>query len=188
MPDQPHQHVRESVASGAATSGNPDSFQIVPPTTDALWEEYLQCRYRGLYEPFGLPLTCTTSELDFPRERPEILHRCALSSAGQVVAVGRLDLQPAHPSRGSTAQLRYFAVDAAARGRGAGQALLRALEQEAVNRSIPTLWMEARVAALNFYIRMGYSDEGVGPLKWGQIPHRILSRSLATGSFSAERP
>lgn len=177
MTDHPHHH-----APGSAARGNPGPFQIVPPSTDDLWEAYLECRYRGLYEPFDLPRSCTTSELDSPRQRPEILHRCALSPAGQVVAVGRLDLQPAHPTRGSTAQLRYFAVDAAARGQGAGQALLRALEHEAISRSIPTLWMEARVAALNFYLRMGYSDEGVGPLKWGKIPHRILARPLQLSS------
>jgi GNAT superfamily N-acetyltransferase len=150
---------------------------LVTPTTDALWQSYLDCRYRNLYEPFNLPRTCTTSELDSPRDRPEVLHRMVIID-NQVAAVGRLDLQPAH-QRGPSSQLRYCAVDPAHRGRGAGQFLLVALERESIDRNLPRLWMEARVAALNFYLRQGYTDIGEGPLKWGLIPHRILEKNLA---------
>lgn len=151
-------------------------MNVAAPTTDALWHDYLECRYRNLYEPFGLPRTCTTSELDTPRDRPEVLHRLVLDG-GRVVAVGRLDLQPAHPAGPST-QLRYCAVDASMRGKGAGQLLLAEFERQSVARGLPRLWMEARVAALNFYTRQGYVDFGEGPLKWGLIPHRVLEKRL----------
>lgn len=149
---------------------------ISPTADDRLWSEYLECRYRNLYAPFNLPRTCTTSELDAPRDRPGILHRCTLVD-NTVRAVGRLDIQPDRPE-GPSAQLRYFAVDEPARGTGTALELLRELERLAREHGAKRLWMEARVAALGFYTRAGYGDIGEGPNKWGVIPHRVLARTL----------
>ena len=151
-------------------------IRIITPDTNELWQAYLACRFRALYEPFGLPRSCTVSELDSPPARPDILHRAALLD-GQLVAVGRLDLQPHHP-QGPSSQLRYFALEAHVRGRGIAQALLIELESLSRQNNLPRLWMEARVAALNFYLRHGYADIGPGPNKWGIIPHRTLARTL----------
>ena len=152
-------------------------MRIITPDTDALWDAYLECRYQSLYAPFDLPRTCTTSELDHPRVREGILHRAVVDDENRILACGRLDIQLSHPD-GSSAQLRYCGVDAAFRGQGAGQFLVRQLEEEARRAGCRRLWMEARVAALNFYLRLGYHDIGVGPTKWGVIPHRLLSREL----------
>lgn len=152
-------------------------MQITNPTTDDhLWGEYLECRYRNLYAPFNLPRTCTTNELDTPRDRPGIFHRSGVLD-GVIRVVGRLDLQPQHPD-GPSAQLRYFAADERVRGTGAALGLLRDLERVASEHGARRLWMEARVAALGFYTRAGYSDIGDGPNKWGVIPHRLLARDL----------
>lgn len=159
------------------SSRMPSMFQVETPITDPLWERYLDCRYRNLYQPFGLPRSCTTSELDTPRDRPEVLHRMVMAG-DHVAAVGRLDLQPDHAA-GPSSQLRYCAVDGSHRGSGAGQFLLKHLEEESLRRVLPRLWMEARVAALNFYLRQGYTDFGEGPTKWGVIPHRLLDKHLA---------
>lgn len=152
-------------------------MHIAAPTTDDLWQAYLDCRYRNLYEPFNLPRTCNTSELDSPRDRSEVLHRMVIVG-DHIAAVGRLDLQPSS-QHGPSSQLRYCAVDPSHRGRGAGQFLLADFERESIARNLPRLWMEARNAALNFYLRQGYTDIGEGPLKWGVIPHRILEKRLA---------
>lgn len=161
-------------------------FRVECPSGDSAWSAYLECRYRGLYEPLCLPRSCTTSELDTPRDRAEVLHRMVVPvgaserdvlEPGGIAAVGRLDLQPGHP-RGASAQLRYCAVAEAWRGKGAGQVLVGHLEDEARARGLHRLWMEARVAALNFYLRLGYVDMGEGPTKWGVIPHRIMEKAL----------
>lgn len=154
-------------------------MRIVVPDTDVLWAGYLACRYRNLYEPFGLPASVTTSELDEPRDRAGVLHRAVVGEGDTeaVVAVGRLDLQMEHEA-GASAQLRYFAADARVRGTGAARALLEHLEGLAVERGIGRLWMEARTAACGFYQRLGYEDFGEGPCKYGLIPHRLLEKSL----------
>lgn len=148
------------------------------PTTDALWQAYLDCRYRNLYEPFGLPRGVNTSELDSPRSRPEVMHGMVLVD-GAVAACGRLDFQPVHAA-GPSSQLRYCAVDGPFRGSGAGQMLLARFEEESRSRGLNRLWMEARVAAVNFYARLGYVDIGAGPTKYEVIPHRIMEKRLDT--------
>ncbi len=156
-------------------------MRVIVPTTDEQWRAYLECRYRNLYAPFELPESCTTSELDVPRNRPGVLHRMVMvADAGGVestAAVGRLDLQPEH-SAGPSAQLRYFAVDGPHRGTGAGQMLMRHMEEQARSAGCVRLWMEARTVAANFYARLGYADIGEGPTKWGVIPHRLMAKAL----------
>lgn len=155
-------------------------FRIIPPDTDNLWAGYLECRYRNLYQPFGLDRAVTTSELDSPRDRLGVLHRCVVVGES-VVGVGRLDMQPGHPD-GPSAQVRYFAVDPDRRGSGISQALLSHQESLAARHGAARVWMEARVAALNFYLRQGYTDIGPGPLKWGLIPHRVLHKPIASAT------
>lgn len=146
------------------------------PKTALEWRAYLDCRYRNLYEPFGLPRSVNTSELDEPRDRPEVLHGMIVADDA-VAACGRLDFQPGNAA-GPSSQLRYCAVDAPFRGSGAGQMLLARFEAESRARGLDRLWMEARVAAVNFYARLGYVDVGEGPTKYGVIAHRIMEKRL----------
>jgi len=156
-------------------------MRVIVPTTDEQWRAYLGCRYRNLYAPFGLPESCTTSELDEPRDRAGVLHRMVVvrdaGGAESIAAVGRLDLQPGHRD-GPSAQLRYFAVDGPHRGTGAGQTLMAHMEEQARGAGCVRLWMEARTVAANFYARLGYADIGEGPTKWGVIPHRLMAKVL----------
>jgi GNAT superfamily N-acetyltransferase len=167
-------------------------MRIIVPDTDTLWDAYLACRYRNLYEPFGLPATVTTSELDSPRDRAGVLHRAVVlepassvpdgageAASQRVVAVGRLDLR-LDASPVPAAQLRYFAADPEVRGTGVARTLLEHFEQQAITLGVRRLWMEARVVASGFYARAGYRDIGEGPLKHGIIPHRLMERTLDT--------
>ncbi len=152
------------------------AISLIDPQRHDQWAEYVACRVRNLYTPYGLPASCADSDLDHPRSRTDIVHRAATID-GRIVGVGRLDIQPER-AKGPSAQLRYFAVDAETRGTGVGRALLTDLERIARDRGVRYLWMEARQEALGFYERAGYSDIGPGPTKWGVIPHRILEKDL----------
>lgn len=166
-----------AVRAPAAPRTAPASVRLVDPRGDDDWAAYIDCRVRNLYTPYGLPASCADSALDSPRTREGVFHRAAALD-GRIVGVGRLDLQPARDG-GSTAQLRYFAVDAHARGAGVGRLLMTEFERLARERGAAALWMEARMEAVGFYERCGYTDIGVGPTKWGVIPHRILEKKLA---------
>lgn len=152
------------------------AITLIDPQRDDQWESYVACRVRNLYTPYGLPASCADNELDRPRSRADILHRAAMID-GRIVGVGRLDMQPAR-EKGPSAQLRYFAVDPETRGTGIGRSLMTEFELLARERAVRYLWMEARQEALGFYERCGYADIGIGPTKWGIIPHRILEKDL----------
>lgn len=155
--------------------------RVVIPETTALWNDYLRARYRNLYLVYDLPHTCTTSELDSPRVRPGVLQRAVVidGPAGEpiVVAGARLDLQPDRPE-GPAAQLRYFFVDGNLRRHGVGRLILEHMEQQCRLTALRHIWMEARVEAVEFYRRCGYTDIGPGPTKWDVIAHRIMEKTL----------
>ncbi len=155
---------------------SPAGLCCVAPISDDLWRESIACRFRNLYEPFGLGMEYATSELDSPRDRPEVIHLIATLD-GAVVGTGRLDLQSSH-ERVNSAQLRYCAVDATQRGRGVGQTLVRSFDELARARGVERIWMDAREDAVRFYERMGYRDVAPGPLKFGIIPHRVMEKEI----------
>lgn len=154
----------------------PPTIELVAPLSSRLWDESIDCRYRNLYEPLSLGREWALSDLDSPRDRPDVVHRVAMID-GIVVGTGRLDLQPDHES-GPSAQLRYCAVNSSARGSGIGRALVLCFEREAASRGLTRVWMDARDPAVAFYARLGYVDVGAGPLKWGIVPHRVMQKRL----------
>ncbi len=156
------------------------SLQVISPRSDTDWEAYVACRVRNLYEPYGLPASCALSELDTPRDRPDVLHRMVLDGTS-VIGVARLDRDPVEVPPACAlpvAQLRYFAIDTDRRGTGVGRVLLSAMEREATELGRPMIWMDARAEAVPFYARCGYIDIGPGPTKWDTIPHRKMMRAL----------
>lgn len=76
------------------------------------------------------------------------------------------------------AVLGRLAVRKAARGTGAGVALVRAVERHAGRLGLTEVYLEAQVSVIGFYERLGYRvygpefDDGSG------IMHRRMSRAL----------
>ena len=60
----------------------------------------------------------------------------------------------------TTVQIGRMAVEASARGRGAGAVLLRALGDEARRRGYVRAHLHAQMRARAFYLRAGYVDDG----------------------------
>jgi GNAT superfamily N-acetyltransferase len=59
-----------------------------------------------------------------------------------------------------TMQLRGMAVDTSLQRGGVGAAIVRFSEQVARGRGCPSLWCNARLAAVGFYERLGWRTEG----------------------------
>ncbi len=79
---------------------------------------------------------------------------------------------------GDTVQIGRMAVDASARGGGAGAAILRALLAEAVKRGYRKAHLHAQTHAADFYYKAGFFDDGDLMLDAG-ILHRPMSKMLA---------
>lgn len=92
-------------------------------------------------------------------------HAAALLD-GKVVGAGRL-LPDGHIGR--------MAVLAEWRGRGIGQALLRALMAEAGRRGMHRLALSAQTHAVGFYARFGFVPQGAEYEEAG-LPHQAMER------------
>ena len=89
------------------------------------------------------------------------------------VAVGRL-----HFNSIREAQIRYMAVAVEQQRRGFGSRMLQALEQKAAALGAACIVLDAREAALGFYVRQGYSAEGPGHMLYNCISHIKMCKTL----------
>lgn len=84
----------------------------------------------------------------------------------------------AAPQGGQQAKLRQMAVDPRWRGTGCGRGLLEVVERELAQRGIRKILLHARLDAVGFYERLGYT-------KWGEefqeisLPHVAMRKELA---------
>jgi len=81
---------------------------------------------------------------------------------------------------GGIGEVRRVYVDPAARGRGVGGALMRAVEDEARQREVTSLRLDTRselIEARRLYARLGYQE--VAPFNAGRWADHWLAKSLA---------
>jgi acetyltransferase len=101
-------------------------------------------------------------------------HRAALAEPGRVVlvaeregaVVGMAHIVPSGAANAAhRAEVQRVAVAEAARGTGVGQALMRAVEQAALERDLTLLWLTTHdgTDACAFYEAVGYTKLGVMP-------------------------
>jgi predicted GNAT family N-acyltransferase len=92
-------------------------------------------------------------------EDPATFHLAARTAAGDVVGVVRFSPAPCpwRPEARAPWQLRGMATDPAVRGTGAGRALVVDGLARVAARGGDLVWCDARVPAVGFYERMGFT-------------------------------
>jgi predicted GNAT family N-acyltransferase len=92
-------------------------------------------------------------------EDPATFHLAARTAAGDVVGVVRFSPAPCpwRPEVRAPWQLRGMATDPAVRGTGAGRALVVDGLARVAARGGDLVWCDARVPAVGFYERMGFT-------------------------------
>ncbi|MEV5018364.1 GNAT family N-acetyltransferase [Streptomyces sp. NPDC053780] len=110
-------------------------------------------------------------DIEYDAHDAHALHLLAVREDGEALGTGRLLHGPAVGSLGR------LAVTAAARGRGVGTALVRAVEDAARARGLTAVDLHAQTHALGFYERLGYVAYGPEFPDAG-IPHRAMRRAL----------
>ena len=117
----------------------------------------------------------------YPREDdPATLHFAALGENGEVLSAGSALADP-HPRdlRPGDWRIRGMATVPERRGLGLGAAVLDALETTAEGQGAERLWCNARIRAIPFYERAGWSVEG-DEFELPEIgAHFLMSRRLA---------
>lgn len=149
------------------------TFTIKQPDSADEFNQYYQLRWRILRAPWGEP---EGSEVDDIEDR--CFHIMVVDN-NKVVGVGRLQYNSV-----DEAQIRYMAVEKEYEGNGIGRMLADALEQEARDKHIESVTLDAREPAVGFYQKLGYRIEEKSYLLFDEIQHYRMTKSLfpATGA------
>ena len=134
--------------------------------TAADWPEVAALRTRVFVEEQGVP-----AEVEQDAQDATAVHALTEDEDGRVVATGRLLV------RDGRAVIGRMAVDAAARGRGHGAAVLAELHRQAAVLGLPEVELHAQLTARGFYERAGYTAVGDVHEEAG-IAHVTMRRSL----------
>lgn len=143
-------------------------YHISTPRTEQEFAAYHQVRFNELRKPWQ---QAKGSEVD--NLETQSVHRMVCDELGNVLAVGRL-----HKVSKTDAQIRFMAVDSHYQGKGLGNLVLEALEQEAVKQGVLEIQLNAREVALSFYKKNGYTlIEQVHTL-YDEIKHYSMTKVL----------
>lgn len=150
-------------------------WQIRQPQTEQEWQQYYQLRWQVLRQPWQQPLGSERDEFE-----ADSYHLMLITADNDIVAVGRI-----HKITDTAAQIRYMAVAAAYRGKGAGRRILQALEQQAVLWQCFSITLNAREFAINFYQGLGYQAKGEAEALFG-IAHTKMEKIVKLNATMTE--
>lgn len=124
-------------------------------------------RHQVLRVPIGLnlhdeDLSCERDQLHFGLFENDRLVACAIA----------IPLSPGE------AKIRQMAVGPEHQGRGCGRLVIEALERQLAARGVTRFSMHARLSAVGFYLKLGYSITGPEFIEVG-IPHVRMEKRLA---------
>ena len=136
-------------------------MEVRSPETETEFRVYYDLRWRVLREPWGQPLGSARDEHDVTAT-----HVAGYEEDQRLVCVGRL-----HAVGTDVGQVRYMAVKESLRGRWLGQAVLDEIERLAKQQGMRTIVLDAREAAVGFYLRNGYVATGDGHTLFGEVLH-----------------
>lgn len=122
-------------------------IEIRTPITPKEWEQYYAMRYDVLRKPLNQPIGSERNDGDL------IGIHFALYEDGMLRAIARLDKVDE-----TTAQTRFVAVDPVVQGKGFGKLIMDAVEAKSLARGDKKMILHARDYALQFYLRLGYTE------------------------------
>jgi predicted GNAT family N-acyltransferase len=140
---------------------------IKQPESPEEFKSYFNLRYRILRAPWGEP---EGSEVD------DIEDQCfhiMVTNNETVLGVGRLQYNTENE-----AQIRYMAVEKEYEGNGIGRMIVNALEQQAKDKNINTVMLDAREPAVGFYQKLGYSIKKKSYLLFDKIQHFRMTKQI----------
>jgi predicted N-acetyltransferase YhbS len=152
----------------------------------------VECRAASLSEIFALRRAMLVAHL--PRraaefegdQAEETLHFGAFNAGGE--CVGCATFMPAAWQSGAAHQLRGMATRSDLARRGIGAALLRCAEESLQSRGVELIWCNARVGAIDFYRKQGWTIASE-PFDIPDIcvHYKMIKRLAAADSPGADR-
>jgi N-acetylglutamate synthase-like GNAT family acetyltransferase len=143
------------------------TMEIKSPQTDAEWQAYYALRFNVLREPWNQPLGS-----EVLADEDQAIHAIA-GENGEVLGVARM-----HKSAEKQGQVRCVAIATVAQGKGIGKAIMKHLEEKAIEKGWSEIILEARENAVPFYQAIGYTIVAESYLLFGEIQHYRMHKSL----------
>jgi len=143
------------------------SFTIQQPGSDEEYAQYFKLRWRILRAPWGEP---EGSEIDGIEDQ---CFHIMVTDSDKTIGVGRLQYNSA-----VEAQIRYMAVEKEYEGNSIGRRIVYTLEQEARNKNIGTVILDAREPAVGFYQKLGYKIEKKSYVLFNEIQHYRMTKQI----------
>ena len=145
-----------------------DSLRIIEPSSADEYRRYYELRWKILRAPWNQPPGSEQDELE-----ASCSHFMAIDGRRIITGVGRLQFNTIRE-----AQIRYMAVEKEYEGIGIGRMLVNALEQEARNKNMCTVILDAREPAVGFYQKLGYSIEKQSYVLFDKIQHYRMIKKI----------
>lgn len=153
-------------------------MHVVPVVTEQQFEEALAVRIQVFVDEQGVDPDSERDDID---DDPRTLHALCYADTGALLGVGRLVAPGTDTAHGHGAgmgamsphapHIGRVAVAREGRGTGAGSAVMRFLEAEALSRfgvdGVVRVELSAQDQAMPFYARLGYETFGDGYLDEG---------------------
>jgi len=143
-------------------------YRLIIPKSESELQLYYKLRYEILRKAWGQPESSTRDEWE-----DKSLHVLMIDENGKGVATGRLQFNSE-----TEAQIRSMAVAEEVRGKGLGTQILKFLEENAREKKMRKLTLDARDNAVDFYKKNGYIVEGDSYTLFDIIPHFRMGKNL----------
>ncbi|WP_114325622.1 bifunctional GNAT family N-acetyltransferase/hotdog fold thioesterase [Candidatus Colwellia aromaticivorans] len=139
-----------------------------PKTVDE-WTQYYQLRWQILRKPWEQEQGSEQDEYE-----QQAIHKMVITDQGEILAVGRLEKTDKFQGK-----IRFMAVSETAQGRGLGQQVINALEQQASQLGMKEITLNAREDAVGFYQKYGYKKVKFSHILFDEIKHYTMVKTLS---------
>lgn len=143
-------------------------YRIDTPVTPEDYEDYYHFRWLMLRKPWNYPEGSEKDEYELVGQ-----HRMIRSSAGKIVAIGRVHLNSAEE-----AQIRHIAVSADIQKKGLGKMLLSALENVAREQGAVRMVTNSREGSIPFFSACGFDIEKEASTELGKLQRKQMIKKL----------
>lgn len=146
---------------------NLEKIIIRSPVLNSEYNAYYLLRWQVLRAPWKQDIGSEKDDLE-----NDSIHHIAIYES-KIIACGRL-----HFIDQTSAQIRYMAVSEEFSGKGIGSRILFSLETAARENKVKSIILDAREAAVSFYVKHGYQLLEKSHLLFDEIQHYKMLKNI----------
>ncbi len=144
------------------------NYIVKQATTEVDLKNILQLRYDVLRKHWNQLIETATDDLE-----NKSINAFIEDENSNLIACGRLQ-----ENDNKIGQIRFMAVSQTCQGKGLGKLIIQFLEEQAKNKNLVELQLQARENAVKFYTNCNYRIKEKSFLLWNEIQHYLMIKDL----------